>query len=419
MKDINNFTCKFHNPENERKFLDYDWKTKSRSIRIGLYFLIAILALNIIPEFFERTSNSNLFGFIVPVLFSIVLLRSNDKFMRKYFERFFSVFLALMIPINQYLNVDIYRQDYDLPAYPIFLAIFILKVLPLSFIWSTPVALITFTTSMLVQDHSRMEPQMYFIYLVVFTFLMYDKWRSELSKRNDYSKNITIEDTRSLMYETLKRYFGETLSDQILSEKGKLSGQIKWVSVAFTDISAYSTIIENMSPKIAVKLLNQYFSRMHDIIEKHDGHILNYIGDSIMIVFGAPNEVDDHELKAVECAVEMRKVLDELNDEWDKVEFSRYWKNHGIDKVEARAGIHSGSVIAGNIGSDRMLQYSAIGDVVNVAARLEQSNKEFGTDICFSHEIYINLKKDLHENASLSGEIKLKGRSSPLKVYSI
>ena len=419
MKDINNLTCKFQNPESERKFLDYDWKTKSRSIRIGLYFLIAILILNIIPEFFERTSNSNLFGFIVPVLFSIVLLRSNDKFMRKYFERFFSVFLALMIPINQYLNVDIYRQDYDLPAYPIFLAIFILKVLPLSFIWSIPVALITFTTSMLVQDHSKMEPQMYFIYSVVFTFLMYDKWRSELAKRNDYSKNITIEDTRSLMYETLKRYFGETLSNQILSEKGKLSGQIKWVSVAFTDISAYSTIIENMSPKIAVKLLNQYFSRMHDIIEKHDGHILNYIGDSIMIVFGAPNEVDDHELKAVECAVEMRKVLDELNNEWDEVEFSRYWKNHGINKVEARAGIHSGSVIAGNIGSDRMLQYSAIGDVVNVAARLEQSNKEFGTDICFSHEIYINLKKDLHDNASLSGEIKLKGRSSPLKVYSI
>ena len=360
MNDINNLTCKFHNPENEAKFLDYDWKTKSRSVRIGLYFLIAILLLNIIPEFFERTSNSNLFGFIVPALFSIVLLRSNDKFMRKYFERFFSVFLAIMIPINQYLNVDIYRQDYDLPAYPIFLAIFILKVLPLSFIWSTPVALITFTTSMLVQDHSKMEPLMYFIYLVVFTFLMYDKWRSELS-----------------------------------------------------------TIIENMSPKIAVKLLNQYFSRMHDVIEKHDGHILNYIGDSIMIVFGAPNEVDDHELKAVECAVEMRKVLDELNDEWDKVEFSRYWKNHGIDKVEARAGIHSGSVIAGNIGSDRMLQYSAIGDVVNVAARLEQSNKEFGTDICFSHEIYINLKKDLHDSASLSGEIKLKGRSSPLKVYSI
>ena len=64
MNDINNLTCKFHNPENEAKFLDYDWKTKSRSVRIGLYFIIAFAILNIIPEFFERTSNSNLFGFV-------------------------------------------------------------------------------------------------------------------------------------------------------------------------------------------------------------------------------------------------------------------------------------------------------------------------------------------------------------------
>ena len=260
---------------------------------------------------------------------------------------------------------------------------------------------------------------MYLFYIVIFIFLVFDKWRSEISTRNDYSKNVTIEDTRQLMYETLKRYFGETLSNQILSEKGKLSGQIKWVSVAFTDISSYSTIIENMSPKVAVKLLNQYFSKMHDVIEKYGGHILNYIGDSIMIVFGAPDDVDDHELKAVKCAIEMNEALKSLNKEWEKSEFSRFWKNHGIEEVTARTGIHSGSVIAGNIGSDRMLQYSTIGDVVNIASRLEKANKEFGTDICFSHEIYINLKKDLHENASLSGEIKLKGRSSPSKVYSI
>ena len=419
MNEINKLSCKFENPEVEEKFLEFDWKSKSKSVKIGLYFILVIVGGSIGAEFLERTSNSNLAGFIFGFVGSFVLLKATDNFRRKYFERFFSIYLSFMVPLNSYLNADIYRLDYDLPAFPFFITIIILKILPISFLWAIPTAFVCFLSAMLLLEHSKMEPQMYLFYIVIFIFLVFDKWRSEISIRNNYSNNVTIEDTRLLMYETLKRYFGETLSNQILSEKGKLSGQIKWVSVAFTDISSYSTIIENMSPKVAVKLLNQYFSKMHDVIEKYGGHILNYIGDSIMIVFGAPDDVDDHELKAVKCAIEMNEALKSLNKEWEKSEFSRFWKNHGIEKVTARTGIHSGSVIAGNIGSDRMLQYSTIGDVVNIASRLEKANKEFGTNICFSHEIYINLKKELHENASLSGEIKLKGRSSPSKVYSI
>ena len=83
---------------------------------------------------------------------------------------------------------------------------------------------------------------------------------------------------KKLMHKTLNRYFGETLSEKILSEGGNLKGEIKWVSISFTDISSYSTIIENMSPEVAVKLLNEYFTKMHDVIEKHGGQILNYIG---------------------------------------------------------------------------------------------------------------------------------------------
>ena len=419
MNEINKLTCKFQNPEVEEKYLSFSWKSKSRSIKIGLYFILVIFGGSIGAEFLERSSNSNLAGFILGFLGAFILLKSSDNFRRKYFERFFAFYLSIMVPINSYINIDIYRLDYDLPTFPFLITIIILKILPISFIWASPTALICFSSAMFLLEHSKMEPQMYLFYIVIFIFLLFDKWRSEISSRIDNNKNVTIEDTRLLMYETLKRYFGETLSNQILSEKGKLSGQIKWVSVAFTDISSYSTIIENMSPKVAVKLLNQYFSRMHDIIEKHGGHILNYIGDSIMVVFGAPNDIDDHELKAVQCAIEMRDTLESLNDEWDQSEFSRFWKNHGIERVTARTGIHSGSVIAGNIGSDRMLQYSTIGDVVNVASRMEKANKEFGTDICFSHEIYINLKKELHDSAVLSGEVKLKGRSSPSKVYSI
>ena len=174
-----------------------------------------------------------------------------------------------------------------------------------------------------------------------------------------------------------------------------------------------------MSPKVAVEFLNEYFTAMHDVIEEFNGHILNYIGDSVMVVYGAPEELKDHELQAVKCALKMREKLIELNQKWDENELSRYWKNHGIDIITARTGIHTGSIIAGNIGSERMLQYSTIGDVVNVASRLEQANKEFETNIAFSQEIFTALTKDLNNQSQLSGEITLKGRTSPTKVYSI
>ena len=117
--------------------------------------------------------------------------------------------------------------------------------------------------------------------------------------------------------------------------------------------------------------------------------------------------------------LKMNNKLKELNIKWDENNFSRYWKNHGIDSIEMRTGIHTGSVIAGNIGSPEMLQYSTIGDTVNVASRLEQANKEFNTEISFSHEVYTALEEKLFEKSKLSGEITLKGRTNLTKVYSI
>ena len=138
-----------------------------------------------------------------------------------------------------------------------------------------------------------------------------------------------------------------------------------------------------------------------------------------MVVFGAPEKLEDHEIVSVRCAMEMREKLDEMNQKWDETEFSRYWKNHGIEKITARTGIHTGSVIAGNIGSNRMLQYSTIGDTVNVASRLEQRNKDFETEILFSQEIYTSLTSDLYGKAKYEGELNLKGRDTSTKAYSI
>ena len=252
-----------------------------------------------------------------------------------------------------------------------------------------------------------------------FIFILFAKVNFENRSRKDFIKSLKLDSNRKLMRQTLKRYFGKNLTEKILHNQGDLKGDNIWISISFTDISSYSTIIEHMSPEMVVKFLNEYFSAMHDVIDKYKGQIVNYIGDSVMVVFGAPKKVEDHEIMSVKCAVEMREKLDKLNKIWDEKEFSRFWKNHGIEKITARTGIHTGSVIAGNIGSDRMLQYSTIGDTVNVASRLEQANKEFESDIAFSHEIYNALNQKLYSKAIFLGEIKLKGREKPTKVYSI
>ena len=246
---------------------------------------------------------------------------------------------------------------------------------------------------LLISQGNMTVDQLPYLLFIPSVFLIANKRNREIDFRRDFYQRKTLEANRKLMHETLRRYFGDTLSEKILVNKGELKGDNIWVSISFTDISSYSTIIEHMSPDTAVKFLNEYFSAMHDVIEEHNGQIINYIGDSVMVVFGAPKKLDDHQLLSVRCAIEMRKKLANLNEKWDENEFSRYWKNHEIDSITARTGIHTGSVIAGNIGSDRMLQYSTIGDTVNVASRLEQRNKEFSTDILFSHEIYTSLTK--------------------------
>ena len=173
-----------------------------------------------------------------------------------------------------------------------------------------------------------------------------------------------------------------------------------WYIIIFYDHWTYV-------PRNGYKVLNEYFSAMHDVIDKYKGQIVNYIGDSVMVVFGAPQGRRSWNNGSEVCYWNEKKIR-KIEWSWDETEFSRFWKNHGIEKITARTGIHTGSVIAGNIGSDRMLQYSTIGDTVNVASRLEQANKDFESDIAFSHEIYNALNQKLHSKAVFLGEIKLK-----------
>ena len=421
---INKLSCRFEDNSLEQQYLKHRWDKIWNNIKILLYVDIPFGFIIRADDVFVQGVGKNIY-YLSYHLFAIVLLLiflfSSNERKRKYHQEYF------LITSIGFMNCGAwtyYFSDGQFPVgagvLPIMIMLYLI-VYPFHFINGLIAVIgtsIPFVILLLSQGNMSLEQLPYLLFLPSI-FLIANKRNREIDFRRDFYQSKILETNRKLMQKTLKRYFGENLTEKILTNKGDLKGDNIWVSISFTDISSYSTIIEHMSPETAVKFLNEYFSAMHDVIEKHNGQIINYIGDSVMVVFGAPEKLEDHELLSVRCAIGMREQLNKLNQKWDENEFSRYWKNHEIDVITARTGIHTGSVIAGNIGSDRMLQYSTIGDTVNVASRLEQRNKEFSTNILFSHEIYTSLTKDLYNNAQYQGKINLKGRDNKTKVYSI
>ncbi len=422
--NINRLTCRFEDKYLEKEYLIHRWDKIWKNIKILLYVDTPVGFIIRADDIFIQGAGKNIY-YLSYLVFSIILLliflfSSNEK-KRKYHQ---SYFLITAIGFMNCGAWTYYFSDGQFPVgagvLPIMIMLYLI-VYPFHLINGVIAVIgtsVPFVILLLSQNNMSLD-QLPYLLLLPSIFLIANKRNREIDFRRDFYQSKTLEANRKLMQETLKRYFGENLTEKILENAGDLKGDNIWVSISFTDISSYSTIIEHMSPETAVKFLNEYFSSMHDVIEKYNGQIINYIGDSVMVVFGAPQKLEDHEILSVRCAIGMRDRLNALNKKWDENEFSRYWKNHGIDGITARTGIHTGSVIAGNIGSDRMLQYSTIGDTVNVASRLEQRNKEFSTEILFSHEIYTSLTKELYDKSKYEGEINLKGRDTTTRAYSI
>ncbi len=421
---INKLSCQFEDKNLESEYQDFRWERMRNYVR-NLLIISEIFNMLIRVDDIRLLGPSPVYigfhvlGFAAWVYFLFFLSDNNKK---KWHQTYFTIWIIGM------MNMGAWSYYFNNPqAFPVaagalpILMILWLYVWPYFFLNSILVtisATVPFCILTLEQGSMVIE-QVPYLFLMPLIFLSYVKWSKEKSERVDFIKTKKLEANHNLMNNTLQRYFGQDLTEKILKDDGILAGENTRVTVSFTDITSYSTIIEHMSPETAVKFLNRYFTSMHDVIEEYGGHIVSYIGDSVMVVFGAPKKVEDHELQAVRCAIKMRDKLKEMNKKWDDNEFSRYWKNNDINEIQARTGIHTGSVIAGNIGSERMLQYSTIGDVVNVAARLEQANKEFDSGILISQEIYTTLTKDLHSLCEFKNEINLKGRDTPMKVYSI
>jgi len=205
------------------------------------------------------------------------------------------------------------------------------------------------------------------------------------------------------------RYLSPAVVSQIVEHSGalELGGNTVEGTVYFSDIKDFTNIAESMQPKELVAYLNEYFSLASDLILKRDAMLDKYIGDAIMAIFGAPIPKPDHANLACLTALEIQRSLGAFYKK----------KSAQTPRFTTRIGLNSGKMIVGNIGSTQRLDYTAIGDTVNLASRLEGVNKYFGTRIIISENVY-RLAKDAIEARELD-LIRVKGKNVPIRIYEL
>lgn len=210
--------------------------------------------------------------------------------------------------------------------------------------------------------------------------------------------------------QAFSRYVSSSLVDLITAHPERLSlgGEKVEATVLFADLAGFTSLSEELAPEELIQLLNLYFSRMTGIILDYQGTLDKYIGDAIMAFWGAPLSLSKPAVLAGQAALAMIQALGPLQQEWQQ---------QGLPKIEARIGIHTGPVIAGNVGSRDRFNYTIIGDTVNLASRLEGVNKIYGTRLLLSDATYTQVQKDfLCRELDL---VQVKGRQQPVVIYEL
>jgi adenylate cyclase len=206
------------------------------------------------------------------------------------------------------------------------------------------------------------------------------------------------------------RYVSKDVFDQVLQnpELAELGGKRRTMSVLFSDVRGFTAITERGDPEALVAQLNEYFSRMVEIVFAHRGTLDKFVGDMVMALFGAPLDDEAHADHAVEAALEMVRALDALN---------RKWQAEGRPALGIGIGVNSGEMIAGNIGAETIRSYTVIGDAVNLGARLESLNKDYGTTIIVSDRT-VRLLRGRYNLRSL-GPVTVKGKSEAVEIFEV
>jgi len=205
------------------------------------------------------------------------------------------------------------------------------------------------------------------------------------------------------------RYVSEELVERILSRKIQIEGERREATIMFIDIRNFTPLAEKVDPRTLITVLNNFFDVCINTITEHDGFIDKFIGDAIMVVFGAPDHDEQHRQKAIRCAVALERALSTMG---------AWVRSLGVDwDFGYGIGLNSGEVILGNVGTDRRMEYTAMGDAVNIASRLEHLTREVGKPILIGAEC----AKACPPEFRLEGPFlaRLKGKSGTVKVYAI
>lgn len=220
---------------------------------------------------------------------------------------------------------------------------------------------------------------------------------------------------KKFLKSTFGTYISPDLIDQMYEEKQepKLGGEAGYHTAFFSDIQSFSSFSEVLEPDKMVALMNEYLTEMTNVLLKHQGTLDKYIGDAIVAFWGAPVPVDGHEIKSCYAALDMAKRLDELREKWRNEED---WPDI-VHNMQHRVGLNSGDMVTGNMGSTMRMNYTMMGDTVNLAARLESSAKQYGVYIQVAENTYKGAK-DLFEWRFLD-YVKVKGKTIPVKVYEL
>jgi class 3 adenylate cyclase len=205
---------------------------------------------------------------------------------------------------------------------------------------------------------------------------------------------------------SLSRYFSPQLASRLASNDG-VGMAVHWREIAaiFTDVTGFTSLVETAEPEVLSGLLNEYVGGMTEIVFNHEGTVAKVMGDGIQILFNAPGDQPDFATRAVACAHDL--------DAW-AMQFRDRWQSKGVKFGTTRIGVHAGPVLVGNFGGNRFFDYTAYGDTINTASRLEAANKFLGTRICVSAAV-----ADAAEGfkGRPVGDLVLRGRSEPLRAY--